>query len=80
MPLPAKVEIVLTKEGGVMAERPAHNNTLMATMLAGVVGAAAGILFAPHSGRETRQQLRGKATGLKDRASQTLHRADDKED
>ena len=60
-----------------MAERSAYNNTLMATMLAGVVGAAAGVLLAPRSGRETRQHLRGKATGLKDRASEKLHHSED---
>jgi gas vesicle protein len=55
-----------------MAERTEHKNTLMATMLAGVAGVAAGVLFAPKSGRETRAAMRGKATDLKDRASESL--------
>ena len=58
-----------------MAERAAPNNTLMLSVLAGVAGVAAGILFAPKSGKETRAELRQKATMAKDRAKQGVEHA-----
>ncbi len=44
-------------------------NNLITGLLAGaIVGAAAGILFAPKPGRETRQVVGAKAVDLRDRA------------
>ena len=44
-------------------------NNLITGLLAGaIIGAAAGILFAPKPGRETRQVVGAKAVDLRDRA------------
>ncbi len=41
-------------------------NTLAIAVLALVAGAAAGVLLAPASGKESRKKLKKKATGIKD--------------
>ena len=44
-------------------------NNLISGLLAGaIIGAAAGILFAPKPGRETRQVVGARAVDLRDRA------------
>ncbi len=50
-------------------------NIMAVSLLAGLTGAAVALLFAPRSGRETRERLRETATGLKDQASEGLDAA-----
>ena len=54
------------------------DKNVMLYMLAGVglgaiIGAAAGLLFAPKSGAETRDELAGKAKELKDKAGEWVN-------
>lgn len=59
-----------------MAEHAtAPNNTMMISLLAGIAGVAAGLLLAPRSGRETRNQLKSTATTAKDRAKDGVNSA-----
>ena len=48
-------------------------------LLAGVVvGLAVGILYAPRPGRETREQIREKASDVRDKAAQIIEDAKEK--
>jgi gas vesicle protein len=47
---------------------------LMAFILGAVAGAATALLWAPHSGEETRRLLADKAREGKDRANEAAHR------
>ena len=47
-------------------------NTLLITLLAGAAGAGIGLLFAPRSGKETRQQMREAALEAKRSAGEGL--------
>ena len=50
---------------------------LSAFFLGGLVGSALGLLFAPMSGRKTRQKIRDASTVVKKKAISTTHRARD---
>ena len=47
---------------------------LTAFFLGGLVGSALGLLFAPMSGRKTRQKIRDASTVAKEKAISTTHR------
>ena len=47
---------------------------LSAFFLGGLVGSVLGLLFAPTSGRKTRQKIRDASTTVKERAISTSHR------
>ena len=47
-----------------MTERT-DNRTLLAALLAGTIGAGLALLFAPRSGRETREKMRERADDIK---------------
>jgi gas vesicle protein len=60
-----------------MADRTAPN-TLVVSLLAGLAGATVALLFAPRSGRETREMLHEKADKLKHRTQEGLDTARNK--
>lgn len=60
-----------------MAERSSPNLAVV-TLLAGLAGAGLALLFAPRSGRETREKIQEKAEDIKDRAENSLHDIKDK--
>jgi gas vesicle protein len=60
-----------------MAERAAPNNTLLVSLLAGTAGAALALLFAPRSGRETREHMKHKADDIKQHAEDSIKSARD---
>lgn len=62
-----------------MAERSA-NNALWLPVAAGLMGAGLALLFAPRSGRETRDKLRGNFEDLRDRADGKLAAARERVD
>ncbi len=62
-----------------MTERSA-NNALWVPIAAGIVGAGLALLFAPRSGRETRDKLRENYGELRDRADGKLAAAREKVD
>lgn len=57
-----------------------RQNTLALTLLAGVAGLGMGLLFAPRSGKETRQRLRETATEVKANAGDGLESAKERLD
>jgi gas vesicle protein len=61
----AKLKIAYER-GGVMAEK-SSGDVFMAFLLGGLVGAALGILYAPSSGKETRQKIKEKGDDLTDK-------------
>ena len=50
---------------------------LLAFLLGGLVGSLLGLLFAPMTGRETREKIRDASTDVKERTINTAHRAKD---
>lgn len=57
-----------------------HNGSNAASVVAGIVigglaGAGAALLFAPQSGRETREQIQQKTIELRDRTAETVDHA-----
>ena len=48
---------------------------LCAFFLGGLVGSILGLLFAPMTGRETRERIRDASTDLKERTINTVHRS-----
>ncbi|OGS34375.1 MAG: hypothetical protein A2293_12265 [Elusimicrobia bacterium RIFOXYB2_FULL_49_7] len=50
-----------------MAETSNTGEVILAFLVGGLVGAAAGILFAPRTGKETRQRIKGLSEDLSDR-------------
>jgi gas vesicle protein len=53
--------------------RSNHGKGLFAgVVIGGLVGAITGLLLAPQSGKETRDQIEGKVTEVRDRAGETL--------
>lgn len=60
-----------------MTERSSPNVALYA-LLAGMAGIGVGLLFAPKSGKETRDNVKERAHGMKDSASNSLHEAREK--
>ena len=51
-----------------MAAQATQRNTFAVAALAGLAGAAVGLLFAPRSGRETREHLKNSARDMKQKA------------
>ncbi len=54
-----------------MAERQAHSGNLMLPLMAGLAGAGIALLFAPRSGREMRNHMKGRAEELQQQARET---------
>ncbi len=57
-----------------MAERNTHANVWV-PVAAGMMGAGLALLFAPRSGRETRDRLQSKMGDVRDKADKQLHAA-----
>jgi len=53
-------------------------SVLLSFLLGGVVGAGLALLFAPQSGRETRQKIRELADDVKDKTTEYAHQAKEK--
>lgn len=53
-------------------------SVLLSFLLGGVVGAGLALLFAPQSGRETREKIRELADEVKDKATDYAHQAKEK--
>ncbi|MDB5185847.1 MAG: YtxH-like protein [Candidatus Saccharibacteria bacterium] len=58
-----------------MTDRTEHrvgqsNNIVLVSLIAGMAGAAIGMLFAPRSGRETRERLKSTAEDMRSQARQ----------
>ena len=49
----------------------------LAFLSGGVIGSALGLLFAPMSGKKTRQKIRDASTVAKEKVASTTHRAKD---
>ena len=49
----------------------------LAFLSGGVIGSALGLLFAPMSGRKTRQKIRDASMEVKEKVASTTHRAKD---
>ena len=60
-----------------MTERPSAN-TAMYTLVSGLAGLGLGLLFAPRSGKETRDKMKERAHEMKDSATESLHDVKDK--
>jgi gas vesicle protein len=59
-----------------MAERQMQpNNVVLVSLLAGLTGAAVALLFAPRSGRETREKLHEAKEDMKQQAREGLESA-----
>ena len=61
-------------------EKHAYNkngplNVLFGALIGGLVGAAAMLLFAPQSGRQTRAQIQNKSIELRDRTTKNIKKA-----
>ncbi|CAN5641397.1 hypothetical protein BH23PAT1_BH23PAT1_5390 [soil metagenome] len=52
-----------------------ESNTVLVSLMAGLAGAAVALLFAPRSGEETRNQLKDKASEVKEGAEQRMRSA-----
>ena len=50
---------------------------LLAFFTGGLIGSLLGLLFAPMTGRETREKIRDASTDVRDRTIDTAHRARD---
>ena len=61
-----------------MAASAAGKNVLAASLIAGLAGAAAGVLLAPRSGKATRAKIRYRATDMRDKAEETWDTGKDK--
>lgn len=59
-----------------MTERSSPNIALV-SLMAGVAGAGIALLFAPRSGKETRDKISQRSTELKDQAEDGYHRVKD---
>lgn len=59
---------------------PENNDksTLLAFMLGGIIGGALGVLFAPHSGKETRRRVANAMGELEEKGMDILEKAKDK--
>jgi len=55
-----------------MTERSSPN-TAMYALVAGLAGLGLGLLFAPRSGRETRNRVKERAHEMKDSATDSIH-------
>lgn len=53
-----------------MAERQAHSGSLMVPLMAGLAGAGIALLFAPRSGQETRNHMKGRVEDLQQQAKE----------
>ncbi len=51
--------------------------TFLVFLSGGIIGSALGLLFAPTSGRKTRQKIRDASTTVKEKAISTTHRVRD---
>ena len=54
--------------GDTMGERNSSGEVILAFVLGGIVGAAAGLLFAPASGKETRKKIKDMSEDLGEKA------------
>ena len=52
-----------------------RTNGILGFLAGAAVGATLGVLFAPRSGKETRERIANKATGLKDEVDEFIDRA-----
>jgi hypothetical protein len=68
--------------GLVVIERGGSGSGLLWLLVGGAVGAGLGLLFAPHSGKKTRELLGERLTSLKETAEDALHqlREDDEDE
>jgi gas vesicle protein len=64
-----------TYEEETAIKQPA--NFLAGVLIGGMAGAVTALLFAPQSGRETRQQIQQKAAELRDQTTSTVENAFD---
>jgi gas vesicle protein len=53
-------------------------SVLLSFLLGGVVGAGLALLFAPQSGRETRQKIKDLADDVKEKSAEYVHLAKEK--
>ena len=53
-------------------------SVLLSFLLGGVVGAGLALLFAPQSGRETRQKIKDLADDVKEKSAEYVHQAKEK--
>lgn len=65
----------LTMKGGSMTTQRMHSNAFRIATLAGIAGASLALLFAPRSGRETRDKIKVATHDMKNRAGSKLESA-----
>jgi len=61
-----------------MSDRGSSGETILAFLLGGIIGGCLGILFAPKSGKETREKLRVLLEDLEEKAEDWLEEGKDK--
>ncbi len=61
-----------------MSDRGSSGETILAFLLGGIIGACLGILFAPKSGKETREKLRFLLEDLGEKAESWVKEEKDK--
>jgi gas vesicle protein len=61
-----------------MGERNSSGDVILALVLGGIIGATAGILFAPASGKETRKKLKNMSDDLEEKAEGFVGEAKEK--
>lgn len=68
--------IKVTKE--IIVSDQKMSNMFGIALLAGALGAGIGLIFAPRSGKETRDKLSGAAKDARDQTQETLHQAQER--
>ncbi|MFN3966836.1 MAG: YtxH domain-containing protein [Endomicrobiia bacterium] len=61
-----------------MSDKGSSGETILAFLLGGIIGACLGILFAPKSGKETREKLRFLIEDLEEKAENWIEEGKDK--